>query len=119
MADGTVSHMNNPTPSVRRRRAERLEIVDVYEAPACGRCLTPLEPISEDIVGEDGTWRHLQAKNALLVSFDGAYGMAVDPIDHIDRDSLTTLICRSCVDALIDAEPWIGGLLANHLAPVR
>lgn len=49
-----------------------------------------------------------QFDNALWVTFEGGYGMFVDPMRHDDHKAV---ICHECAHKLCDENPWIEQLL--------
>lgn len=100
---------------VRRVRRQRVRETLVYEKPRCAGCGEELVPVSDSIVGEDGTWDALWAKGGMVVAFRGGYGMAVDPIDEVDNDGLTAVLCGSCVDEMRDKLDWVRRILDPYL----
>ena len=78
----------------------------VFKAPHCARCgnALVLEDFLKEAVTENGNWETLQASGALIISFEGGYGMAVDPIGG---DDFRWIICELCAHQFLDDNPWL------------
>lgn len=70
----------------------------------CGSCGKELEPESG---GPDFDPASEQYDNALEITFNGGYGMFIDPIDEEYR----VIICHECAHHLCETVQWIGKLL--------
>ena len=55
---------------------------------------------------EPGQW-----DNALVVNFDGGYGMFVDPIHR----EISAVLCHECAHELVEQEPWIRKAIGDPL----
>jgi len=88
-----------------------------YTPRTCDRCDKDLTP------QHDGCEHHCmwhrevepeQWDNALVVKFDGGYGMFVDPIER----EFSAVLCHECAHQLLEQEPWmrkaIGDPLLSH-----
>lgn len=93
IAGGGVEHVTT----------ERTYTVGAYRPPSCADCGVKLEPVSDAIVGPDGTWDSLQAEGALVVRLEGGDGMSVDgwDIEHV------WVLCGDCAHRFVDAHPWM------------
>jgi len=78
----------------------------VYKAPHCARCDSPIQLADhqKDTVTAGGNWQHLQAPGALIIRFEGSYGMAVDPIDG---NEFRWILCEDCAHKFLDDNPWL------------
>lgn len=77
----------------------------------CASCHQDMQKLWEN--DDDDT---VQYDNALIVSFDGGYGMFVDNIDYeMGMDNpYATMICHECAHQLCTDHPWISNLIQPY-----
>lgn len=89
----------------------------------CARCDVPLRPVSTEPRRRRSDWT-VQYWDALPISFEGGYGMYADPDDLIPVSfgegngyrNHTAILCKSCADALLAANPWMRLFVDERLA---
>lgn len=79
--------------------------VEVTESLACDNCGANIPLVFDDPSGPTQ-----QGDDALQITFDGGYGMYVDPLV---QHNLRVLWCKTCADALCAAFPSINELIGR------
>lgn len=52
-----------------------------------------------------------QYDNALIIQFDGGYGMFCDPMTEEQFSGLQAIICHECAHALCALMPWMSRII--------
>lgn len=79
-----------------------LKPTNTYEA-TCDSCGNKLERV---MAGEE----NLQYDDALIINFDGGYGMYIDPM----IDNPYGIICKECTDKLFKENPFLMKILKGE-----
>lgn len=106
---------DQPPPSPKDAKVEEVDIVRCH---SCEKKLLPVfqkqEPSDKD---------HYQYDNALVLSFEGGYGMFIDPfpgdypVDYEkgfispSNGEIRIIICHDCSHKLCEDNPWIDKLI--------
>lgn len=77
-----------------------------YFVAFCDNCNCELQPVLPDKFPES-----LQFRDALVIHFEGGYGMYFDSFP--DHNKTTGILCRKCADKLISQHPYFARVLAG------
>ena len=75
----------------------------------CDDCGCAISLVFPDVEGR--TW---QGTDALLIEFDGGYGMYIDPLGEAAKQAV---LCKDCADRLRQQHPWIDKILRSEDQP--
>ena len=76
------------------------------ESLTCDDCGCAIPLVFPEIEGR--TW---QGKDALLIEFDGGYGMYIDPLNEAAKQAV---LCKDCADKLRQQHPWIDKIIRSE-----
>lgn len=71
----------------------------------CSACGSELRPVFEDSAKDYPE----QLDNALILVFEGGYGMFIDPFEN--HGEHRAALCHDCAHALCKANPWMTALI--------